>query len=166
MTGYNTDDKSRYLYGSEAYDFDTYIDNPEEEVIRKIKRKKLKKGAIANKLMCIYMGLLILVVSLASVIGYTTIYHSKKEVDRLTAQLQSLKKDSVILENQIISGANLNNIYDIATNKLGMVRPTADKINYINIDNQSYTRQFGSLTREKTKVNGESFLASIIKKGE
>jgi len=166
MAQYNTDDKNRYLYGSEAYDFDTYIDNPVEEVIHKVKRKKLKKGAVANKLMCMYMGVLILVVSLASVIGYSIIYHSKKEVDSLSAELQSLKKDTVILENQIISGANLNDIYDIATNKLGMVRPTADKINYINIDNQSYTRQYGILTNEKTKVNGKSFLASIIKKGE
>lgn len=170
MAKYNTDDKSRYVYGSEAYDLDTYIVNPveqeEEVVIRKVRRKNLKKSAVANRLMCVYIAVLILAVSLSSVIGYSIIYNSKSEVDRLSTELQNLKKDTVILENQVIIGANLDNIYDIATNKLGMVRPTADKISYINIDNQSYTRQYERLPDEQIKVNGKSFLSSILKKGE
>lgn len=169
MAGYNTDDKNRYVYGSEAYDFDMHIVNPAEQdevVIRKVKRKKLKKSAIANRLMCVYITGVMVAVSLLSVIGYSFIYNAKSEVDKLSNELQNLKNDTAILENQIIEGANLDNIYDIATNKLGMVRPTADKINYINVDNQSYTRQFGKLTDNQIKVNDKSFLASILKKVE
>jgi hypothetical protein len=74
-----------------------------------------------------------------------------------------IKKSNELLTTEINQSINMNEVYEIATNQLGMIQPTMTHIEYIETTDSSYTVQYDAINVpvEETEVTIGNVLGFI-----
>ena len=72
--------------------------------------------------------------------------HQNETIVQMETTLSRMKADNDALENSAEASVNLEEIKDTALNKLGLHYATESQIRYYNADNESYVRQYRSVT--------------------
>ncbi len=67
---------------------------------------------------------------------------SQKSISQLESQLQSLRTDNSALENRISTLVDLDYIYQVATEELGMTYASDDQVIYYDKSESEYVRQY------------------------
>ncbi len=72
----------------------------------------------------------------------SNITSSRRNISQLESQLQTLRTDNNALENRIQMMVDLNYIYQVATEELGMTYPSDDQVIYYEKSESEYVRQY------------------------
>ena len=67
---------------------------------------------------------------------------SRRNIGQLESKLQTLRTDNNALENRIQMLLDLNYIYQVATEELGMTYPSDDQVIYYEKSESEYVRQY------------------------
>ncbi len=70
-----------------------------------------------------------------------------KEIRQLEDELGSLQDRNEAAYNEVLDAVNLDEIYRVAVQELGMVYPDKNKTIYYQADDKGYVRQFGDIPR-------------------
>lgn len=128
---------------------------PSQQPFAEEKRKINKRIAVNTepvKISFISMaGILVAaVITLMLCIDYvqlqTDIRVRLEKINDMEEELNSLISENKALENQVSSYIDLDYVYDVATNKLGMQYPKSNQIVYYEDVNSEYVRQYGSIS--------------------
>lgn len=88
---------------------------------------------------------------LAVTIRYLTVQSSivslMSEIEAKEEQLEELKADNAVLERQLQIYVDLDYIYEVATEELGMVHPGDDQVIYYDQVESEYVRQYDEVPR-------------------
>ncbi len=85
------------------------------------------------------------------------------EVDRLKANLQTIRTQNDLLEQQINKTVNLEKTYEFAVNELKMRLPQKHEIHYITRKAGSYTVKLNQQTYSEQNNNLKQFILFILK---
>lgn len=163
----NSDDY--YVLGSNAVKLNRYNEKQNERYETKQKTKKRKIKTSTNRRVNRKYGY---VTSLSFVILATlgcfilllnaqfAISSTRDEIVALENRLIDIKMDNKKIEETIASDMNLNEVYRIATQELGMITPSSDQVKFLSEEHVSYTQQFADIEIPYSD-NGTS-LSSII----
>lgn len=117
------------------------LDNYYEEEIdiiiekeEKIRNKKRKKAKSSSKLFAISLAVIILVLCLYILYGYTNITNMRLEISELEKQRYELERDKEDLIAQLETIKSSSTIEENAMVKLGMDYPTEEQLIYLSID--------------------------------
>lgn len=72
----------------------------------------------------------------------TRVSEQKRNINSLEAQLEEAQTDNVAYKSSIESMYTLDEIYDVATNELGMVYARSGQIIYYESANEDYVKQY------------------------
>lgn len=88
-----------------------------------------------------------------------------EQIISLKKQLSELQKVNEQLESDIQKGINMDEVYRIATEELGMVQAGQENIQYIESQDLAYTVQYGEIgvTEQTSDVNLGNILGFISK---
>ena len=75
----------------------------------------------------------------------TSIISTMAEIEEKEQELEALKADNDLLAAEIRTNVDLDEIYRVATEELGMVRPADDQILYYEKTESEYVRQYESI---------------------
>ena len=124
----------------------------EPEVRRKVSSKTRKNR---SKALSMSRGF-VLFLSLASILAMllcvsyvqlkTEIARQTKQIASLQSDLNDLKSDNDALENSYSASVDTNEVYTVATERLGMHYPNEDQIVTYSTDGSGYVRQYQSLS--------------------
>lgn len=126
-----------------AYDFDFEALKSERE--EKLRKKKEESRAKAKAVRIKMQRTIVCCISIfALCAGFmisknVTAYESKINVEKLQKELNSLKEYSSQKEFELDKKTDLYEVEEIATNKLGMVRPEKYQTVYVNIKQDDVT---------------------------
>jgi len=70
-----------------------------------------------------------------------------KEIRQLEDELQSIQERNEAAYNEVLDAVNLDEIYRVAVQELGMVYPDKNRTIYYQGEENSYVRQFGDIPR-------------------
>lgn len=111
---------------------------------RPVEKAQTSKATIISML----MGILIMIVPISLYIGTkSTVTSNKIIISELNIQYDKLKLENDTLQNDVNSKVSLNEVYDIAVNKLNMKKLTVDKIKYYKTNMGDYFKQSTNLTK-------------------
>lgn len=151
---YNGSEFERYRYNSE------YIKKAEREKARNAAMKKAQK---IEKI--ILVALSVAAVFFASVVlvyRYVLITELNLEANNLKSQYSALVSENESIQNKIDSAVDLKKLQEIATSRLGMVKPQADQIIHIENSNESYGEKVEKKEKEVTENNSEDAAISGV----
>ncbi len=74
---------------------------------------------------------------------------TEQSIAALQSQLQEIQEQNLALEESMNRTIDLNEIYQTATKKLGMIYAGEDQIIYYNSSNSDYVRQYESIPGKK-----------------
>ena len=146
----------KYMYGSSA-------ENIVEPYHNKVVRKKVVKKHIRKKKVdiCksrtnfIYTSMLavVIVITLATLVTLIKVQFivsdQSGDIIKLQHDLAKIKRENLKIESDIERNIDMNEVYDMATNKLGMIQPNVDNIRYISTDITPYTVQYSSISGDE-----------------
>jgi cell division protein FtsL len=69
------------------------------------------------------------------------------QIESTEEELGNLKADNALLERQLQTYVDLDHIYDVAVNELGMVHPSEDQVIYYSQVESEYVRQYDEIPR-------------------
>ena len=138
---------TRYIEGSTARQLD------QEDYRKKIKKKKRRVAPIVEQESPMHMDFLFvsaltiaMICSLYICVSYlglqSTIKARIDHIEKLEQQIETLKNDNDALETRIETSINLDEIYRIATEELGMVYPNKKQIRFYDRTENGYVRQY------------------------
>ena len=150
-----------YNYSSEAYQLATEYDystgrrgrtprvKKKTVGVRAMKAKeesfigKLKAIKVNYSMMRILIGAFIIFVYAMAIVNVLAVgSEQKNEYAVLKDELAQIKENNIYLETQLAENLDLEKVEKIAEKKLGMQKPAAHQIVYINVPKQSYTVQY------------------------
>ena len=73
-------------------------------------------------------------------------------------ELNNLTKENKVQTNQLIAALDLDEIYQTATEELGMVRPSKNQVVYFDSNISDFVKQYGEIP----KSNGSSIIDDIL----
>lgn len=85
------------------------------------------------------------------------------EVNQLKGQLEKVRTDNSIIEQNINNTIDLNKAYDIAVNKLKMRLPEKNEIHYVVRKAESYTVKLNQKSESKSNSSFMQFILFILK---
>ena len=155
---YRRDPERYYIDGNTARRL-----NEQPEMPRKTTentQEKPKAAPVAHKKRVSAFDLkytLFLVVSVGITIGSCFMYlhsnsilkDSEQQVTALQTQLQTLQEQNSSLKGSLNTTIDLDQVYQIATGKLGMVYADESQIIYYNSSNDDYVRQYESIPNKQ-----------------
>jgi cell division protein FtsL len=162
-----------YVVGSNAtkleryYDTDTNNSNKDNTSVnrRPVSKKKVKRYKYKMK-----FALILGVTMTVCLVMIKTQFTVKDKSDRILSlenKLRALKTQNRLLKDSINDNMSLEQVYEVATTKLGMVSPNKDQVNKFNIEEKSYTQQYSDITQpikqDNNDVNG--IFGFILSKG-
>ena len=85
---------------------------------------------------------------------------------KLENKLNNLKRNNKLIEEGMNTNIDLNQVYEIATTKLGMVVPSENQIAKLDVAENSYTEQLNEITETKEQEeNITNIFGFILSKG-
>ncbi len=137
----------RYIYGAEA------PERVERPAPRRADVRRMPRRAAAGRIRATAFGwgyvilvaaaatfLLLACISLLSV--HSDITSSQRSIQKAEEQLQKLRAENNAKEIYLNKSIDLNEVYRIATEELGMVYPSADQVIYYDRSDGGYVRQY------------------------
>lgn len=124
-----------------------------DELDRRARKRQNAKIRRANKLNFLYTVGVSLVVATIFGICYqylnlqTTVKNNANEVSKLEAQYNSLKMSNDEMEQQINAGIDLDAIFDMAVNELGMVYPNRSQVVDYESAESEYVKQYKDILK-------------------
>ena len=128
---------------------------------RSSRRRSTKELSSVNKASCI---ILIMAISLTL---FTCIQYIKtqaevsvlnRNISQMEKELNNLTKENKVQTNQLIAALDLDEIYQTATEELGMVRPSENQVVYFDSNISDFVKQYGEIP----KSNGSSIIDDIL----
>ncbi|MCT4596320.1 MAG: hypothetical protein N4A50_00370 [Vallitalea sp.] len=162
-----------YVVGSNAarleryYETDTNHINEDNTAVnrRPVSKRRVKRYKYKMK-----FALILGVTMTVCLVMIKTQFTVKDKSDRILSlenKLRALKTQNRLLKDSINDNMSLEQVYEIATTKLGMVSPNKDQVNKFNIEEKSYTQQYSDITQpikqDNNDVNG--IFGFILSKG-
>lgn len=139
---------ARYVEGTAARRLEQ-----QEDYRKKIKKRKRRTALIVEQESPMQMDFLFvsaltiaMICSLYICVSYlglqSTIKARIDHIEKLEQQIETLKNDNDALETRIETSINLDEIYRIATEELGMVYPNKKQIRFYDRTENGYVRQY------------------------
>ncbi len=145
-----TERKNNYLYteGNTALQIPEAWEEDDELAPKRVSRQVLKNRAVHKaiplKLVVLFgvMTVLILISAVRYVRVTADINRSLKMISNMQAELSRLKTDNLLSAERMEAEIDLEEVYQVATEKLGMVYPDAnERVTYI-AHEREYVRQY------------------------
>jgi cell division protein FtsL len=147
--------KSNYVSGSNALKLDgvysSYKHEKNEQAVITPKKATPKVEKSVNKAnrLCTFALVFVIMATMAVVVVMLKtqfiVSDKSEEIISLQQQLIDVKRENIQLESEISKGIDMNEVYIIATQELGMVQPTAENIQYVDGGDTSYTVQYSGV---------------------
>ncbi|MDO5402274.1 MAG: hypothetical protein Q4F11_02435 [Eubacteriales bacterium] len=124
----------------------------EDELARRTRKREKARIHRANKLNFLYTIGVSLIVAAIFGICYqylnlqTSVKNNAAEVSKLEVQYNSLKETNDELEDRINAGINLDDVYDIAVNELGMIYPNKSQVVDYESAESEYVKQYKDIS--------------------
>ena len=142
--------RQSYIYGNTVRE-EEYYEIPQERYTREKRQevKRRREDALSLDLPYLIMLVLACVATLFICYNYLKVQSSitttLKNIETQESVLAELKSENDALETRINTSINLDYVYSVATNKLGMVYANKNQvISYDRTDNQ-YVRQYDDI---------------------
>lgn len=160
-------ERNQYMYGSAAYDLNYGTAIPKEpnkwdEEPQKVQRPKKKYSLLLYKFKLLFMVCILFLGCMTLLVSYANLSHEYSKIDSLEKQLKEIKNKNTIVTDQIVNNSNLEEIYQRATEELGMVEPTPDQVKYVSVSNASYTQQYEEVLANESSIPIWSKILGII----
>ncbi len=126
----------------------TYRDEQEEQRRKARIRRNRDKALQMSPSFVLFVSLAavcVLFVCVRYMRVQTSIVSTMNAIEEAEAQLEEIKADNDLLAAQIRTNVDLDEIYRVATEELGMVRPNDDQILYYDKTESEYVRQYESI---------------------
>lgn len=139
---------------------------PQRDQQRRQQRRSSKKTQKEKELSSVNMASCIILIAAIGITLLTCIDFIKVQSEVLTLnkriiqtekELANLKEENKISKDQLKAKIDLDEIYNLATNDLGMVIPNDDQVIYFETTISDYVKQYGMIP----EATGTSFLESI-----
>ncbi len=163
--------EKRYAYvaGSAAEQLEGNYSNFKSNRMHVVENKKQKTAIRQNQSNPVYSIVLTMVIVMTLAIAVILLKTQFVVTDRgetiiaLKQELVDLNKKNDQLKSDINQSINMDNVYRVATQKLGMVQAGKNDIIYIDQETQSYTIQYAKVAQETadTGISLGSFLGFI-----
>lgn len=128
------------------------VQKPFDEHKKKINRRIAgvhKESSVSPAFALVILGAAVVILTLC--INYiqlqTDIRVRLNNINSMEAELANLISENNVLEKQVSSYIDLDEVYDIATKELGMRYPTNNQIVYYESTNPEYVRQYGAISK-------------------
>ncbi|MCT4688195.1 hypothetical protein [Vallitalea sp.] len=166
---YNTHNQF-YVIGNNAAklerDYNTYNrDSINENNLNEVRRNKAQRRVVKRYKYKLKFSLILCLTMVMCLIMIKTQFTVSDRCDNIVAlenRLNNLKKNNKLIEESINANIDLNIIYEIATTKLGMVVPSKNQINKLNVAQNSYTEQLTDITKPTQQNNDFNKIVSFI----
>lgn len=164
-----------YVVGSNAtkleryYETDTNYSNNEDTSVNTIRRPASRKQVKRYKYKMKFVLILGITMTVCLVMIKTqfTVKDKSDRILSLENKLRGLKTQNRLLKDSINDNMTLEQVYEVATTKLGMVQPHKDQVNKFNIEEKSYTQQYSDITQpikqDNNDING--IFGFVLSKG-
>ena len=141
-----------YNYGSTARAYSNSYDRQSNKRNKKaaVETIRVEEYSVAYRTALIAVMLLMAALAIVFLCLYGYNYKLSSEISELQTQLNELKEDNYYLESDFENNLNLDYIEEVAVNRLGMQKPSAYQIKYINVPKQSYTILYDTEDRDKS----------------
>ena len=161
--------QSAYILGSNAVQLEgNYSNYKRERVNRKahIEEQKaviLESHSKAQTFILVLVILATLGVAIFLLKTQFIVMENSKNLIHLKNELVETKNHNDQLKSEIQKNMNLDEVYRIATEELGMVQAGKDNVRYISLNENSYTTQYGkvAVSQKNSGVNIGNILAFI-----
>ncbi len=111
-------------------------------------RKKSNPYTIKQKLVVASSVSIVAIASIFYLLSESSVANNMNQLKTMQKQYNQLVIDNDALENDIVSGIDLQQIYDIATGELGMVYPGKDQVRSYEKTEGDYVRQYDKIPTE------------------
>ncbi|MFW6015445.1 MAG: hypothetical protein ACOCRK_03345 [bacterium] len=156
-----------YTYGNTARKLHVLEDNSinSHKVIRQKRVIRRKSKNLGYKFVLFFA----IVATLAICVIYlkTEMNISKKSSDIkiLEQEYEKLKDNNNILMQSVEIKWDLDEVYTIATEELGMIKPDSEQIKYYKEENASYMNQYSEIENEDEKNNNVANIIGFMSQG-
>jgi len=157
----------------------------EEEVVeKKVRRKQVsnktdaiyleepKRQISADSInrLCTFVVAFVIIATLGVCVTYLetqlNINRLNAEIDKVKTQISKVTNENNQLEQDIDSMVDLDQVYQEATNRLGMRLPGPSEVYYISYEPVSYTTKYKQIEKKSENVTMGQVLGHIFKVGE
>ncbi len=134
-------ENNKYIYGSvaEKVKSESYNNYDPYEENAVLKSKKIARSNTKLKTKIIFYILIIFGMCTFTMFRYAQISQLNYESNELNKQYVAIQKDNELLSIEIENARSLNNIREVAENKLQMHKPSKSQIIYVNIPKEDVT---------------------------
>lgn len=146
-------DKTKYINGNLAQNLkdDVYITS-KEDIKRQMRVKKNQEKALQMNLPFVLALTVSCLIMLSVCVSYlklqTSISAHLRTIGELEKELDLLENNNDALETRINTSINMDYIYKVATEDLGMVPVKKDQVIYFEANEQGYVRQLEDIPDE------------------
>lgn len=159
--------KNIYVSGSNAVQLESYIEQNDQEKVRRPKKKNVKheKSNPIYTLVLISVIVTTLVVTVVLLKTQFIVADNAGRIIQLQQELVEIKKKNDQIESDIHKSINMDEVYKMATEELGMVQAGKDDVKYIESKDITYTVQYADVEslEEEENANIGNILAFISK---
>ena len=132
--------------------------------VRKGAKKKSATGSYLYTIVFIFVIMATLAVAVLLLKAKFIVDDNSAKAIELQQQLLDIKKENTRIESKINESINIEEVYAIATNELGMIQPSNEHIKYVKAEDISYTVQYADITVEETEDISIGSVLGIITK--
>ncbi len=159
-----------YISGNNAVQLEQYV-HPEKTVktvVRKKAKTQTRRHQISNPIYTFVLISVIIATLVVTVVLLKTqfiVTDRAEQLIMLQQELVEIKKANSQIESDIKKSVNMDEVYRIATQELGMVQAGKDNIKYVQAKELTYTVQYADVTvsNEADEMNIGHILGFISK---
>lgn len=171
MTNKNMRNRDIYISGNNAIQLEgIYSDYKTERNKREktVKPRPKEQFQGSNRVYTFILTSVIITTLVVTVVLLKTqfiVTDNAEKLIQLQQELVEIKETNNQLESDIQKNVNMDEIYKIATQELGMVQASKDNVKYVNSNDSTYTVQYADVNvpKDKVGVNVGNILGFISK---
>lgn len=171
MNKKNTRNRNIYISGNNAIQLEGTYSNYKTERNKRdkiIKQRPNRAVQSSNHMYTFILTSVIITTLVVTVVLLKTqfiVTDNAEKLIQLQQELVEIKKTNSQLESDIQKNVNMDEIYKIATEELGMVQASKDNVKYVEPKNSTYTVQYADVNvpKDEEGVNIGNILGFISK---
>ena len=143
---YRRDD---YIMGNTARQLEPAVqDRPQIRNTRVSERKKMK-SALAINGVSVFLMAIVAAFCIATCVGYlylqSNISETRDNISKIKTNINTVQSQNDALKYSINTYVDSENVYNVATKKLGMRQAKGDQLSIYKSSNKGYTVQYGDI---------------------
>ncbi len=111
-----------------------------------------KKKRDASKAVFAVCALAFLLGSLGIITSYSEVYAKQARIRELNQELDAIRQETVMLTENPVQDVDMNEVYQYATDELGMVEASGEATSFIKVQDRSRTEVMDEAEKEETRV--------------